>query len=70
MTENRFFTSLDAGFIGINLDHASEPLVWKCDGISVQHRFELPIPSLAGAICKYRYKDVNIYVCLYISTCV
>ena len=54
MSDNHFFEALDAGFKGI--DQASnEPLIWKCEGMSVQHRFELPIPSLAGSVCKYSF---------------
>ena len=54
MTDNQFFEALDVGFKGI--DHTSnEPLIWKCEGMSVQQRFELPIPSLAGSVCKYSF---------------
>lgn len=53
-TENHFFESLDACFIGID-QTSNEPLLWKCAGMQIQQRFELPIPSLAGSVCKYSF---------------
>ena len=57
MTENHFFESLDACFIGID-QNSNEPLTWKCAGLQVQQRFELPIPSLAGSVCKYSFSTL------------
>ena len=53
-TENHFFESLDACFIGID-QTSNDPLLWKCAGMQIQQRFELPIPSLAGSVCKYSF---------------
>jgi hypothetical protein len=57
MTENHFFESLDACFIGID-QNSNEPLTWTCAGLQVQQRFELPIPSLAGSVCKYSFSTL------------
>ena len=54
ISDDHFFGSLDACFIGID-QTSNDPLLWKCEGMQVQHRFELPIPSLAGSVCKYSF---------------
>lgn len=54
MSLKSLFESLDFAFIGLDKS-SSEPVLWKCEGLSVQQRFELPIPSLPGSICKYKF---------------
>jgi len=49
-----FFSSLDAPFVGID-DKPREPLVWQAKDLLVKQRFQLPVPSLAGSTCKYRF---------------
>jgi hypothetical protein len=51
---SNFFSGLDAPFVGLD-NKQREPLVWQAKEMTVKQRFELPIPSLAGSTCKYRF---------------
>jgi hypothetical protein len=69
MNAGNIFFALDAPFS--NFDKTTEePLIWQTKDFTVQHKFELPIPTLAGSTCKYNFStkigDISFsvrYVC-------
>ena len=51
---SKFFQQLDSPFVGID-SKPKEPLCWTAKEMTVKQKFQLPIPSLAGSTCKYRF---------------